>query len=190
MVEKNKETSFIFLQVTKNTEIIIDPVKKKMPNNSKNNSQNQKLEINNNDIPKNEISENKSININSNSESTIQSRTNTNINISTNNNINNNTKEENLNQNQINNEGYQYKMNSPFIMPTTYMNMGMNYYPPTQYMYQQKPPMGMPFYAYQQNQGMGKPIYMPMYYPINMNQMNNNYGNFKQQPKQNKEKSK
>ena len=83
-------------------------------------------------------------------------------------------------------------MNSPFIMPTTYMNMGMNYYPPTQYMFPQKPPMGMPFYPYQQNQGMGKPIFMPMYYPMNMNmnQMNNNYGNFKQQPKQNKEKPK
>ena len=75
-------------------------------------------------------------------------------------------------------------MNSPFIMPT-YMNMGMNYYNP-QYMFQQKPQMGMPYYYYQQNQGnnqnMLKPMLMPMYFPMNINQVNNNnFINFKQQ---------
>ncbi len=70
------------------------------------------------------------------------------------------------------------------------MNMGMNYYAPPQYMFQQKPGMGMPYYAFPQNQGIGKqPMFIPMYYPMGMNQMNN-FGNFKQKPKQNTEKPK
>ena len=68
------------------------------------------------------------------------------------------------------------------------MNMGMNYYPSPQYMFQQKQPMGMPYYAYQQNPNMAKPFLMPMYFPMNMNQMNNN--NFKQQKQQNLKKPK
>ena len=71
-------------------------------------------------------------------------------------------------------------------MPTYMnMNMGMNYYNP-QYMFQQKPQMGMPYYFYQQNQGnnqnMPKPMFMPMYFPMNINQVNNNnFINLKQQ---------
>ena len=84
----------------------------------------------------------------------------------------------------INNVEYQYK-NGPFIMPT-YMNMGMNYYPPPQYMFQQKPGMGMPYYPYSQTQAMGKQMFVPMYYPMGMNPMNN-YANFNQQSNQKKE---
>ena len=44
----------------------------------------------------------------------------------------------------------------------------------------------MPYYFYQQNQGnnqnMLKPMLMPMYFPTNINQVNNNnFINFKQQ---------
>lgn len=66
--------------------------------------------------------------------------------------------------------------------------MGMNYYNP--YLFQQKPQM-MPYqnyYVYPQTQGnMPKPVFMPMYFPVGMNQMNNNFNNSKQN-KQDKEK--
>ncbi len=68
------------------------------------------------------------------------------------------------------------------------MNMGMGYYPQPQYMFQQNQPMGIPYYAYQQNPDIGKPFLMQMYFPMNMNKMNNN--NFKQQKEQNFKKSK
>ena len=112
----------------------------------------------------------------------MQSKTlnsnNINKNTVTNNNINT------VNKNKINNE---YQMNNPFIMPTY-----MNYYQTPQYMFQQKPQLGMPYF-YPQNQGnpnMVKPIFMPIF-PMNINQVNNNnFINLKQHQYQTSEKSK
>ena len=66
------------------------------------------------------------------------------------------------------------------------MNLGMNYYPNPQFMYQQKPQMEMPYYFYQQNQSNNQnranPMFMPIYFPMNINKMNNNtFINLKQQ---------
>ena len=102
------------------------------------------------------------------------------------NNINNNDKNKGKNIN--NNVRMNNNMNNSYMFPSQYM--GMNLYP---FMFQQKTQM-MPYpnyYMYPQNQsGIPKPAFMPIYFPMNMNQMNNNnLGNLKPQQQQ-KEKPK
>ena len=104
------------------------------------------------------------------------------------NNINNNDKNKGKNINNNNNVRMNNNMNNSYMFPSQYM--GMNLYP---YMFQQKTQM-MPYpnyYMYPQNQsGIPKPAFMPIYFPMNMNQMNNNnLGNLKPQQQQ-KEKPK
>ena len=76
-------------------------------------------------------------------------------------------------------------------MPNAYM--GMNYFPP--YMYNPNQMMPYPnYYGFQQNnqnkdnKNMTQPMFMPMYFPMGMNQMNNNMQikNYNQQKKTDK----